>query len=117
MTMEDQDKITALVTRDPVLSIMFAVAVMLIVLDGAFASIAAHTKNVEILKLPMFATAVFAAAGIVLGLARSLIVPHPRSGGGGPRNAVEGASRAHMPPSSHALRSFDASPVSRGKIH
>jgi TRAP-type C4-dicarboxylate transport system permease small subunit len=70
--MEDQDKLTALIMHDPVVSIMFAAAILLIVLDGSFASIAVHTKHIELLKIPMLATGAFAIAGIVLGLLRSL---------------------------------------------
>ena len=70
--MEEQNKLAAFIARDPVAAIMFAIAIFLIVLDGSFISVAAHTRNADLLKIPMLATGAFAVAGIVLGLVRSL---------------------------------------------
>jgi hypothetical protein len=68
----DHDKLTAILTRDPVVTIMFGIALVIIVLDLTFTGVAARTHHIEILKIPMLLTGAFAIAGIVLGLVRSL---------------------------------------------
>jgi TRAP-type C4-dicarboxylate transport system permease small subunit len=70
--LEDQSKLTAILTRDPFVTIMFGIAIMLIVVNLSFAAIEVRTHHIEILKIPMLATGAFAIAGIVLGFVRSL---------------------------------------------
>jgi hypothetical protein len=69
---ENRDPLAAIVYRDPTVSIMFGVALLLIVLISTGGAVFAATRHVELLEGSLVLTGLFAIAGIVFGLARSL---------------------------------------------
>lgn len=66
--MDDQDKLTAFVKRDPTAAIMFAVSIVLIVLTLA----AAFARRLDLLQGAMVLMGAFSIAGIVIPLKRTL---------------------------------------------
>lgn len=64
--MDDQDKLTAFVKRDPTVAIMFVVSLLLIVLTFA----AAFSRRLDLLQGAMVLMGAFAIAGIVIPLKR-----------------------------------------------
>jgi hypothetical protein len=69
---EDRDPLTATLYRDPAASILFGIALLLIVLNTVAGAVFAVSKHVEPLEGSLALTGLFAIAGAVLGLVRSL---------------------------------------------
>lgn len=70
--MEDQDKLIALATRDPVVAIMWGAMFLLFMFNLYGFIIAARFHEFGVVKVSLSVTLVFAVAGIVFGLVRSL---------------------------------------------
>jgi hypothetical protein len=73
---ENRDPLAAIVYRDPTVSILFGVALFLIVLILAAGAVFAATRHVELLAGSLVLTGLFAIAGIGFGLVRSLRGKH-----------------------------------------
>ena len=74
--MEDQDKLAALVARDPAVAVMWGAMFLLLLFNLYGFIVAARFHNIEIVKMSLMATLVFAVTAIVLGLVRSLRAKH-----------------------------------------
>ncbi len=68
----NRNKFAAILFRDPAVTIMFAIALLLIVLLPLAGAVFARTGHPELLMAALLATGTFAVVGMVLGLVRGL---------------------------------------------
>jgi hypothetical protein len=69
---EQHDKRSSILTRDPLAAALFGVALILMLFIFLGEATLARSGHPDLLRIALIATAVFAAAGVLLGLARSL---------------------------------------------
>ena len=69
---ENLDRVRSILTRDPIVTTMFAIALFLIPLLTVGGVVFARTRHIELLLASLLLTAAFALAGMAFGAVRGL---------------------------------------------